>query len=266
MTRTAAAVVFLTVAGPAAGHDYWLMPETFTPAPGKSVGVALHVGEHFQSENEVRWPPAKTPKLDLVTAAGTTDLFHKDGDGSKPAVRLTVAKPGTAVLRMDRDWSRIELAAAKFDAYLTEEGLEAVRKARKDAGEADRPGREKYSRCLKAILQVGDAPDDTPTKPVGQVLEIVPEVNPYRLKAGDELPVRVLLDGKPLAGAAVTAHHRAGDALTTVSAVTSAEGKASFKLTKAGPWLVRLVHMRRCAADPAADWESYWAAVTFAVP
>ena len=261
-----AAVVLLVVAGPAVGHDYWLMPETFTTAPGKEVAVTLHVGEHLKSENEVRWQPAKTPKLDLVTAAGTTDLFRKDGDGSKPAVRLTVAKPGTAVLRMDRDWSRIELAADKFDAYLTEEGLEAVRQARKDAGEADKPGRERYCRCLKTVLQAGDVLDDTPTKPVGQVLEIVPGVNPYKLKAGDDLPVRVLLDGKPLAGAAVTAHHRAGDALTSASAVTSAEGKASLKLSKAGPWVVRLVHMRRCTTDPAADWESYWAAVTFALP
>ncbi|MBX9582212.1 MAG: DUF4198 domain-containing protein [Gemmataceae bacterium] len=265
MTRVAAVLVTFALAGPAAGHDYWLVPETFTPAAGKPVGVALHVGEHFRSESEIRWQPAKTTQLDLVTAAGTTDLFREDGDGTKPAARLTLAKPGTAVLRMDRDWSRIELAADKFDAYLKEEGLEAVRKARKEAGEADKPGRERYRRCLKAIVQCGDAPDDTPTKAVGQVLEIVPEKNPYRLKAGDELPVRVLLNGKPLAGATVAAYHRAGDALTSAAAVTSAEGRVSLQLTESGPWLVRLVHMRRCTDDPTADWESYWAAVTFAV-
>lgn len=264
MTR--AVLLVLLLAGPAAAHDYWLVPDTFTPAAGKPVAVALHVGEHFKSENEVRWQPAKTTKLVLVTAGGTADLFRQDGDGSKPAARLTVPKSGTAVLRMDRDWSRIELPAAKFDAYLKEEGLEATRKARADAGEADEPGREKYRRYLKSIVQVGDAPDDTPTKPLGQGLEIVPGVNPYRLKGGGELPLTVRFDGKPLAGAAVTAYHRAGDALTTVSAVTSAEGKVPLKLTTSGAWLVRLVHMRRCTTDPAADWESHWAAVTFAVP
>lgn len=38
-------------------------------------------------------------------------------------------------------------------------------------------------------------------RPVGTIFEIVPLANPFALKPGDELPVQVLYDGAPLAGA-----------------------------------------------------------------
>ncbi len=77
--------------------------------------------------------------------------------------------------------------------------------------------------------------------------------------------MRVLHSGKPLAGAAVFALHRAGEKVVEVRATTSAEGEASFKLAKSGPWLVRLVHMRRAARDKEADWESFWSSLSFGI-
>ena len=40
------------------------------------------------------------------------------------------------------------------------------------------------------------------------------------MKAGDELPITVLFNDKPLAGLKVTAFNRDSDTLTTVSATT----------------------------------------------
>jgi hypothetical protein len=95
-------------------------------------------------------------------------------------------------------------------------------------------------------------------------VEIVPLADPTGLKAGDTLKVRVLFEGKPLAGARVSAYSRGGEKVKTRSAVTSAAGEASFPLD-AGPCLVRLVHMRRATADREADWHSFWTALSFAV-
>lgn len=267
MTRAALAVLLL--AAPAGAHDYWLAPETFTPKDGAKVPVRLFVGEHFAPEQEVAYSAKKTAAVWLVSANKTVKNVVQPKDGTKPAFAFDMPGTGSAVLRVDRDWSGITLKADKFTAYLKEEGLDEIVRARAAAGEADADGKERYRRCLKTVVHGGGKPDAAPTEPLGQVLEIVPLKNPYALKAGDELPVRVEFEGKPLAGFKLAAHHRAGDTLTTATATTDKTGKAVLKLPKAGPWIVRGVHMRRVAEknpNPPADWESYWASVTFALP
>jgi uncharacterized GH25 family protein len=134
---------------------------------------------------------------------------------------------------------------------------------RRKVGDDKKEGRERYGRYIKCLLQVGDAKDDTCTRVLGQRLEIVPKRNPYKFKAGDALTVRVLFEGKPLAGAKLFAHHQAGDKVTTKTVRTGKDGTATIKLDKAGSWLLRLVHMRPCTGDADADWESFWAACSF---
>ena len=269
MLRPLTALAAVLLGSTAFGHDYWLVPDTFTPKEGATVSVRMHVGEAFKAEQEVAYSAKKTVAVRLVTAKKTVAEFPLLKDGAKPAFAFKLDPPNTAVLRVDRDWSGITLKADKFTAYLKEEGLDEVIKARAAAGEADADGRERYRRCLKTIVHAAGDPDDTPTKPVGQVFEIIPGKNPYAMKAGGELPVAVRFEDKPLAGLKVTAWHRDGDTLTTVSATTDKDGKASLKLSTRGPWVVRAVHMRRVAEknpNPPADWESFWASVTFAVP
>jgi uncharacterized GH25 family protein len=267
--KRATVLLCLLLAAPSEAHDYWLVPETFAPKEGANVPVRVFVGAALKAEQEAAYSPKRTAVLQLVCAAKSVTEFPNLKDGGKPALAFTMPAAGTAVLRYDRDWSSIALKADKFNAYLKEEGLEAILQARGAAKEAGAEGKERYRRCLKTIVHGGGKPDDTPIKPLGQVLEVVPGKNPYALTAGDELPVTVLFERKPIAGLKVTAHHRAGDTLTTASAVTDAAGKAALKLTKPGTWVVRTVHMRRVAETaptPAADWESFWASVTFAVP
>jgi uncharacterized GH25 family protein len=167
---------------------------------------------------------------------------------------------------MERAPQRITLEAKKFNAYLTEEGLTPVLAERQRLGEADKPGRERYSRSLKALVQVGGRGDDTWKRSTGQRLELLPLADPFAVRPGGALGVRMLFDGKPLPGVKVFAHRRAGDKVTTQSAVTSGAGEVTFKLDGAGTWLVRLVHMRRARGDREADWESFWGALSFAVP
>jgi hypothetical protein len=38
-----------------------------------------------------------------------------------------------------------------------------------------------------------------------------------------------------------------------------------LKIDHSGEWIVRLVHLRRCSEPKEADWESFWAALTFGV-
>src|SRR5262245_52205924 len=213
MNRALCAIAALLAgAGGALAHDYWLVPETFTPKKGEEVKVRMFVGDGFEAEKEIEYSSKKTTALELITAKAKVKEFPDLKDGTKPAVSFKMDTKSTAVLRIDRGWSSITLKADKFTEYLKEEGLDHIIKARAEAGEADADGKERYRRCLKAILHAGGEPptpgcfdfwlrqshraedrtDDTPTKPVGQLLEIVPGKNPYSLKVGDELPVRVL--------------------------------------------------------------------------
>ena len=59
-------------------------------------------------------------------------------------------------------------------------------------------------------MQVGapGAAEAYVTRPVGLPLEIVPEKSPYDLAPNERLPVQVLYEGHPLAGATVTLEPR----------------------------------------------------------
>ena len=42
-------------------------------------------------------------------------------------------------------------------------------------------------------------------------------------------------------------------------------GKAWFKITNPGIWIIRSNHMIAIKDDPKADWESFWSNITFQV-
>ena len=108
---------------------------------------------------------------------------------------------------------------------------------------------------------------------LGAALELVPEQNPYRLKAGAALTVRVLRAGQPMAGAQVQLWERQPQGQPARRAVlrTNKNGRLLLRLSGAGPYLlacVEMVPMPRPAPAglPAADWLSTWASLTFAGP
>ena len=43
-----------------------------------------------------------------------------------------------------------------FTSYLTEEGITNILQRRKDRGETGKPARERYSKHVKALVQVGN--------------------------------------------------------------------------------------------------------------
>ena len=103
---------------------------------------------------------------------------------------------------------------------------------------------------------------------MGQRLEILLENDPGRMKSDKVLTVKVLFEGKPLAGARVFACRReaGGQEVVALPATTSALGLAEFKLDQTGLWLVRLVHFRvptERKPESTAPWESFWASYSF---
>jgi uncharacterized GH25 family protein len=101
---------------------------------------------------------------------------------------------------------------------------------------------------------------------VGFTIEIVPEADPYELKPGDLLPLRVLFRGKPAADLQIESS-LAGPSGTKTIVVgrTGSDGRLNVPIAGAGRWRLHTIKMERCDEISVADWESFWASLTFEV-
>ena len=97
---------------------------------------------------------------------------------------------------------------------------------------------------------------------IGLPLELVAERNPYALGPREELPVRLLYQNQPLAGALVVAVNRLNPG-QILKARSDAEGRVKFVLPVSGLWLIKAVHMIPAPDQTKADWASVWASLTF---
>ena len=100
------------------------------------------------------------------------------------------------------------------------------------------------------------------SKPVGQRFEVVPEKDPASVRMGDQLPIKVIFDGKPVEGAIITTG--GGHASDTKSPLkTDKDGMASVTIEKAGFQMVKASHQLPIKDDPDADVLSLAATLTY---
>jgi uncharacterized GH25 family protein len=246
----------------ASAHDLWIEPSAFMPAPGTRLAVRLFIGQLFQGDVYPR-DPRYLVRFAMIGTGGESPI--PGVPDTDPAGFLVIGQPGLYQLVYASRPAAVELDAARFEAYLAEEGLETISAWRARHGQSAARAKEIYSRCAKSLLAVGGIAGSGHDRVLGLTLELIPEKNPYTLGAGQELPVRLLYGGRPLAGAKVAAVPKDQPA-RQVAARTDAQGRVRLPLGGAGVWLVKAVHM--IAAPPAsgADWESFWASLTFALP
>lgn len=242
-------------------HDFWIEPSTFTPAAGQRVTFRLRVGQELRGDPLPR-DPNLLERFVSVGPAGEMPVLGRAY--TEPAGVMAFQSPGLNVIVYDSGRSPLALEAAKFEKYLKLEGLEKISALRASRGQSAAPGKEVFSRCAKSLLAVGGGAGAGYDQVLGQRLELVPEANPYSLAGGGELPVRLLYQGKPLAGALVVALQKDRPE-ARVSARSDAKGRVRLKLDRPGFWLVKAVHMVPAPREVDADWESFWASLTFEV-
>lgn len=259
--------LLVTVGAPLSAHDLFFRPSSFVLHPGSTAVVDVLNGTFSRSENAVA--RERLADLSLVTPAGRTALDRTGWSETDPksTVAVPAGEPGTYVLGAAVKPRLLSLPGKEFGAYLKEEALDDVLATRAAQGRLEEPSRERYSKYVKALLQVGDTPGDAHAAVLGYAAEIVPEQNPYRLRPGDVLTLRCLVDGRPHAGKKVLAGGRRGTSdvrLPALKLTTDAEGRVRLKLTEAGAWYVKFVAMAE-VSDAEANYESKWATLTFGV-
>jgi Domain of unknown function (DUF4198) len=244
-------------------HDLFLKLDTYFVPPNTPVRVMVLNGTFSTSEGAVT--PDRLLDLSVV---GPTQRRPVDRGAWKPAgdttwLAIRTAGSGTYLIGASLQPRQIALPAHDFNNYLQEDGLPDVLEARTRAGELGRAVREEYQKHVKALFQVGDTRSNTFRTVLGYPAEVVPMQNPYALRLGDTLAVRVLVDGKPVADQLVIAGgERGGQGMKEVQARSDSAGIARFQLDGAGKWYIKFIHMVPVARD-SVNYESKWATLTF---
>ena len=273
MRRMVTSLVFaplmLTLGASLAAHDFWLQPTRFWVAANAPIPVMLLVGHgEFRTRSDLS--ADRINRLDVTGPKGKFDLRRFLGAGKPTAdTRFSLATPGTHVIAFSSTNTSSDLPALRFNDYIATEGLTLIMADRAKNGTTEKPGRELYSRRAKLLVQVGP-PGTTPqpqvTAPVGLGLEIVPLRNPYAPSAARDLPVRVLYQGQPLAGALVKLNNLSADATPVAMRRTDGAGRAVFRLPRGGAWQLNVVWAVRLPNVPAADYLTTFSSLTFGFP
>lgn len=180
MKRALLSALALLAAAPALAHDLWLEPD-----PAGVRAVYGHAGEGGGADRYRLFEV----KAQAAAGKGAVSLLDaaKPGYDTMPPLALPPAAGGARVVAARYDggfWVKTAMGSRNTNRLNVPDALES-----------------RWSlKFAKLVLPGAQALSGA----VGHRLEIVPLADPYRLKAGEPLKVRVDLDGKPLPGAALT--------------------------------------------------------------
>lgn len=267
-------------------HDMYLKLDTYFLEPNTEASIQLFNGTFDKSDNVID----RKRMIDMsLTGNGERSQVNASQWSEKDSVTLldfTTGEPGTWVAGISTAARSIEMQAEDFNTYLEHDGVLDILDFRRDNDELENNAVEQYAKHVKAIFQVGDKRTDDWQTALGYPVEFVPLNNPYDLNTGDELQVKLLANGEPLADqlvyvdyrATVEGHshengeghshshdaeedhqHTSGSKLRTDD-----NGIVNVKLEADGIWYLRTINLVKSEA-PDLTHESNWATLTFEV-
>ena len=259
-----AATCVFTVSTVASAHDILLLP-TSAPAD-KEFALKIkygHPGDYTLPAQE------KLFELNVYPAGGAA-----------PVTLLTDVKAGTAdTLTLNTSYEKlggsgVAIIGARFDnGYYAELDKDHYyNTSKRELAKAEKSGH--YLKFAKALIPVSTAGAAKPAgydRALGFRLELIPQVDPFTLKAGDVLPVQVLFDGQPVeAGVEVdiiSGEFSMTKGMELPSYKTDEHGIAKVKLERAGMQSLGADHVVSPSMDPQlADVDNYASSLSFVLP
>jgi len=252
---------------PAGAHDFWVQPGEYQVMPGLATSVTLLVG-HGPDRQRSAIAARRITRFEAVGPRGIRMDFHSSLQlgGRQDDGTVVFREPGTYVLVLQTDARAYSLLPAiRFNDYLRVEGLTPALLFRERTHRTGAEGSETYSRQAKTIIQVGDEPDPAPavTQPLGLLLEIVPDVNPYAERCPKRLPVHVLYRGRPLSDALVKLTDLEHDATPIEMHLTDEKGRAVFGAREHGAWLLNVIWTEVAPESSDGDFETTFSSLSF---
>lgn len=220
--------VFGLAAAPALAHEYWIEPLQYRVEAGAEIQARLKVGQNFAGDN-LPFLPDRMEEAGITSKAGTAPLSGMIGD--LPAISETAGPAGLHVIHYySRPSTLTHADFGRFEKFVREAGDETILALHKARKLPQTGFIEAYSRCAKALVQVG-AGNQGADSLTGMPLELLAEKNPYGLAAGSDLPVRLYWLGEPLAAAQITIFQNEDDVqITTIR--TDGNGRAQIPLVR----------------------------------
>lgn len=258
------APLLIALSGAAEAHDSWIEPKSFVLKAGASVPIKFYVGHHGEQRSASLSPrPQWLTSMTASSAGGKADLLKTKA--FNPAAGISLRTAGTTVIALDTADFHHAMTPAEFSAYMEEEGLAGAKAALARRPIQGRKIREAYRRHAKALVQVGGSAAGPATTRLGQRLEIVPAVNPYKLRPGDRLPAAIWYRGRPLSDARVTLGDLDRPKDPLIRARSDKNGKVEFALPRAGRWMMNVVWSAPAPAG-RSDFLTSFSSLTFAIP
>ncbi|WP_456432786.1 DUF4198 domain-containing protein [Thermosulfuriphilus sp.] len=251
------AIIFWILAeGTASAHFMWLNPRTYTLMPGESLLMTLGWGHSFPGQGG-----------DFLAQDRVEEIYLLGPQGEKISVGaedLPIIFKTQRPLESSGTWL---LVAQRKPGFFTKTVSGYQRRSKeglKDVIEC------KYSEGFaKAVIAVGQASGEAYQKIVGQRLEIVPMKDPAQLRPGEYLPVKVLLEGRPLSKHFIYATYAGfsptGETNFAYTTETNAQGKAFIRVDQRGTWLIMVRYTKPYPETNKCDIYKMVATFTFEV-
>ncbi len=247
-------------------HDLFLRPVSFFVAPGGEILLRMLNGSFTSSEGGVTRPRVRDLRVMHGAAAEKVDTTSLEVGKNESVLHVKPRDPGTYLIGISLLPRTIRLEAKDFNEYLRTDGIPSVLELRRTTGELERPARERYSKHVKSLVQVGSKLE-TVGAVLGYPAELVPLDNPYARRGPQRIRLRALVDGRVVAGIPVLFGGIGSDgkSFPERSALTGSDGVAVITATGPGKWYAKFIDMRpvRSVSGDSVDYESKWATLTF---
>ncbi len=244
-------------------HEFWLQPQQYHFKKNETAIIKFNFGENFTGENWAGNNSKINQLIHYTPANKQVDIVGLVGNNNGDSLQLKLEEEGTHMVIYNSKNSFINLEPAKFNSYLKEDGLNEVAAYRKFHNEENSNGKEYYQRSVKTILQVGNVITNNCLQPTSLPLDIVPLINPYKnFEITRAYEFKVLFKGEPLKKQLVKVWFNTHGKVTVQNLKTNQNGIIAFS-KNVSQYMVSTVFMKQNKVDTTADWQSYWASVTF---
>lgn len=240
-------VIVMSLASTAWSHDYWIMPESFSP-DGSGVIEAAFTSSHSHFKSEEVPDIAKFRLCMITPQSREVPLAYTSVETQAARIAVPLAGPGTYVLSATS-------TAAEYWCKTTDGWKTGRKSENKNVVNAGR-----YVKSVKSFMTV-DTPTDSYKMQLGHTIELVPRNNPCTLKVGQTLSITLFHEGRTLADVPVFAIYEGFDAkdhtAPPVETKTAGDGVAKIKIDRPGKWLVFAKYEVNTPDSPHADYDNF---------
>ena len=250
-------------AGSATAHEFWIEAVSYQVETGEELVANLKNGETFEGTT-LSYFPRDFSRFEIIQNNSVQPVEARLGD--RPALNVTVPGDGLVSVVYEatpsfvtyREWE-------KFTRFADHKDFPNIAARHASNGFPDVPFKERYTRHAKALIAVGAG--QGADRAVGLKTEFVALTNPYDKGFDGTMRVQVLRDGTPRADAQVEVFDRPIDGEVEVTFYrTDTDGIAAIPVTAGHTYLFDAVVLEPIKGDDNAVWDTFWAALTFAVP